>query len=312
MVNLRQVVLAAALALTFLGDAWGQSRQPPRPPQPSTQPAPTPAAPPDQRGTEQAPLSVKILPDPEAKEKDEQERKQRAAVEEKLLLETERIAEYVRWLSASALGLFFVALGLVALFGLQMRQARRGTEESANATKAAMESARAASAQAGIARDSFKAMQSSAERQSRAYVEVAIEKLDLNANAGTAEVVLRVRNVGQTPARDLACSSWVDLRPWPQPPNATFAGPADPNPPPKVILNPGQARHFKAAAKTALKKFELEEIAAGTPRRLYVFGSVTYRDVFKNDLVTEFCVALKAAPGEPFDVAYLPQHNNAT
>lgn len=314
MASVRLIVFATALALMFLGDAWGQAQRPaPRPPQPSTQPAPAPTAAPEQRGTDQSPLSVKVLPDPDAKEKEEQDRKQRAEVDAKLALETERIADYMRWLAAFALGLFFVALGQVALFGVQLRHMHRGTEEAANAAKVAMESARTATAQAAIARDSLKVMQNTAERQSRAYVEVEIEKLDLNAaNTGAAEVVLRVKNVGRTPARDLVCNSWIDLRPWPQPPNAVFAGPADPNPQSKAIVNPGQARHFKAATKAPLKTFELEEIAAGTPRRLYIFGSVTYRDVFRNDLVTEFCIAIKAAPGEPFEGAYSQQHNNAT
>lgn len=319
MVSARLIVFATALALTLLGDAWGQTRRPaPRTPaQPSAQSTPpaTPPAAPDQRGTDQSPLSVKILPDPDAgekEEKEEQDHQRRAQFEAKLALETERIAEYTRWLAAFALGLLFVALGQIALFGVQLRHLRRSAQDAADTTKAAAESARAATAQAGIARDSLKAMQNTAERQSRAYVEVEIEKLDLNAaNTGVAEVVLRVRNVGRTPARDLVCNSWVELRPWPQPPNAAFTGPADPNQS-KAIVNPGQARHFKTATKAPLKAFELEEIAAGTPRRLYVFGSVTYRDVFRNDLVTEFCVAIKAAPGLPFEGAYSPQHNNAT
>lgn len=58
--KLRCLVIALALLAAFASDSWGQSKRPPGSDASSKQN--TQSAAPDQRGTENMPLSVKILP----------------------------------------------------------------------------------------------------------------------------------------------------------------------------------------------------------------------------------------------------------
>src|SRR6266478_4838934 len=57
----RCLAIALALLAAFTSDSWGQSKQPP-PNKQTTQPPAT-----DQRGTDQVPLAVKVLPAQDAK-----------------------------------------------------------------------------------------------------------------------------------------------------------------------------------------------------------------------------------------------------
>src|SRR5258708_4720130 len=93
--------------LLLMGTALAQSSQPSTssnsPSKKAAQPTTT-----DQRGTDQSPLSVKILPGPQTKEqadKEERERREKASIDEKLAFETQRIADYTFYL-----GIFTLAL----------------------------------------------------------------------------------------------------------------------------------------------------------------------------------------------------------
>src|ERR1041384_1194960 len=85
-----QTICVAVILAALLGvDARSQN------PVPSDQ-APRPAAA-EQRGTDQVPLTVKVLPPPDAQEqadKAEHDRREKAIIDEKLAFETQRIADY--------------------------------------------------------------------------------------------------------------------------------------------------------------------------------------------------------------------------
>jgi hypothetical protein len=109
------------LALTFLAafafDSWGRSRQP------SGLTAPT-----DQRGTDQMPLAVKLVPAPGAEqqtERQENDAREKAETDRLLASETQRIAEATRWLAAFAAGLLAITLVQGCLFVWQLRVMRR-------------------------------------------------------------------------------------------------------------------------------------------------------------------------------------------
>src|SRR6266851_5118195 len=87
------LMITMALLVAFAPDSWGQSKQPPAQNKAAQPPAP------DQRGTEQAPLGVKVLSAQDAKDQAdkferERERQEKAKIDEKLASETQRIAEY--------------------------------------------------------------------------------------------------------------------------------------------------------------------------------------------------------------------------
>ena len=105
---------ALTILAAFASDSRGQSKQPLSQSKQSAQP---PA--PDQRGTEQVPLAVKILSATDAKEKadkEDRERQEKAKVDEKLAFETQLIVDYTDRLSLFTIFLFGVAVLQAGLF----------------------------------------------------------------------------------------------------------------------------------------------------------------------------------------------------
>lgn len=186
-----RVLLILAL-LCAASATYGQSKPDRKPP--SAQP---PAL--DQRGTDQMPLSVKIVPGNSSKEdgaKQEAERAEKSKVDEKVAFETQRVADYTWYLAGFSLLLVLVAIGQAALFIWQLRYMRRGMEDATTAARATRRSAIAAVAQAKVARDTL-------VKGQRPYVFVyGIERLmtrnDLRGLTPFVEYV--VANFGQTPA----------------------------------------------------------------------------------------------------------------
>jgi hypothetical protein len=133
----------AALAFCLGGYcAFAQSSQPTSSGQTPTNQGTAPRAP-EQRGTDEAPISVKILPADEAKDKadqDKRERAEKALVDKKAAFETQRIADYTLWLSALTGGLVVIAFGQAVLFWYQLRLIREGLADSKKAAEAAEES----------------------------------------------------------------------------------------------------------------------------------------------------------------------------
>jgi hypothetical protein len=105
-----------------------------QPPEQTTQPAAS-----DQRGTDQVPLTVKVMPAPDAKEqadKAEHAAKEKAVIDEKLAFETQRIADYTDRLTWFTIGLVFVAIIQASLFIwqlLELQDAGKATRKAADA-----------------------------------------------------------------------------------------------------------------------------------------------------------------------------------
>jgi hypothetical protein len=280
--GLRCLVIALAFLAAFASDSWGQSKQPSAQ---SKQPAQPPAA--DQRGTDQVPLTVKILPAQDTKEKadkEERERQEKAVIDEKLAFETQRIADYTDRLALFTIFIFCVAVSQAGLFVWQLLYMRKGMEEAAIAAKAAKESAETAKIQAGVARDTLQTMQDTAERQLRAYVGVSQFSIS-KVETGAPEAVVHIKNFGQTPAYNMQTwiHMWITRHPLriilPVAPESLLKSTA--------ILHPGcEVVHFMPK-EPAVKP---EHIASlGTPEgTIYVYGEITYRDAFKNPRTTKF------------------------
>jgi hypothetical protein len=126
MLKPRHAVLGLALLLAISGDSWGQTPPIQTPSTPSAQP---PAS--DQRGTDQMPLSIKILPSPNAEEKaekEERERTEKAETDKRLADQTQRLADesvrlanYTGWLALFTLFLFGGVCVQIGLFRSQLR-----------------------------------------------------------------------------------------------------------------------------------------------------------------------------------------------
>lgn len=136
-----RAILAGLIAILVIGNAGAQSkRRPTHTQQPIRGPSGNPAQPstPDQRGTDQIPLTVKVLPSEGTKdktEKEDRERAEQAGINKKLADETERLANetqtlgwYTGKLAIFTLLLFFAAVGQIWLFVWQLRLIRKGID----------------------------------------------------------------------------------------------------------------------------------------------------------------------------------------
>jgi hypothetical protein len=179
--------------LLLSGVAFAQSQQPP-----SAQPAQPPTA--DQRGTDQVPLTVKILPTPgtnEKADKEERERKEKAIIDEKLTFETQRIADYTDRLALFTVFLFCVAVMQAGLFVWQLLYMRKGVRDAEIAANAATEGNK-------INRENFVAMR-------RAWLSIEDVKLlpptKFTDDGFAFRVSATAKHHGETPAT----SVWIEF-----------------------------------------------------------------------------------------------------
>jgi hypothetical protein len=144
--------LVGSLVYLIAAGALAQSQRQPQQRPPSGQN--TQQAAPDQRGTDQIPFTVKILPAETAKkeaEKAEAEKAEKAAIDKRLAFDTQRLADYTWWLAnytwwleAFTALLFSVAIFQVAMFVWQLILIKRGTHDATVAANAALLSAQVA------------------------------------------------------------------------------------------------------------------------------------------------------------------------
>jgi hypothetical protein len=99
---------------------------------------------PDQRGTDDVPIVVKVQPESGAEKKardDEADRLQKAAIDRLMATETQRMADYTGALAYLTVGLFFAAIAQAGLFFWQLRYMRQSVRDAGMAAAAAMATA---------------------------------------------------------------------------------------------------------------------------------------------------------------------------
>ena len=182
---------------------------------------PTQPATPDQRGTDQVPFAVKVLPTPDAKEqadKAEHDRKEKAVIDEKIAFETQRIADYTDRLAWFTLMLFGIAVMQAGLFVWQLLLIKGGTKD----TRATAEAARTQA--------------TAAERQLRAYVFPKEPKIVGLFDQDGITMTCKLQNFGQTPAYGLVCTATSYIGPVAQ---GTVIVPGSIGPVSQLDLGPG-------------------------------------------------------------------------
>ena len=182
-----------ALFTAIATDSWTQSRKFSEPNNQAAQPAA-----PDQRGTEQIPLVVKVLPSQPSEEqtkKEDAEKHEKSEIDRKLAFETQRIADYTDRLALFTVFLFCVAVSQAGLFVWQLFYMRRGMDDAKLAAEAAKAAAEATKLQA-----------SAIISAQRPYVFLKVQengiKFNLNGTFeyGTERFKFELRNYGRTPA----------------------------------------------------------------------------------------------------------------
>jgi hypothetical protein len=197
-----RIVLAGLIAILVIGNAGAESKRHPTQQQIQSPIAnPTQPTAQDQRGTDQVPFTVKVIPSENAKDKADREERERwiqdekAAVDKRLADETQRLADetgnlaiYTRWLAGFTVLLFFAALVQIGLFVWQLRTIRASLGHTKTAANAALQSAKAAI---------------DAQRPwIKLDVNIASDLSD-DGNGARLQFDVTISNVGNSPATDI-------------------------------------------------------------------------------------------------------------
>jgi hypothetical protein len=136
--KLRSLVISLTLLAAFASDSWGQSKRPPSSSEAASKQN-TQTTTSDQRGTENMPLAVKILP---GEKTTADTAKEKYEAEEKPSLDR-ALSAYTGWLAIFTAALFFAAAIQVGLFLWQLRLIQAASKDTRDAADAAKLNAQA-------------------------------------------------------------------------------------------------------------------------------------------------------------------------
>jgi hypothetical protein len=234
----------------------------------------------DKRGTDEVPLTVKVLPAPDAQAKAEQEQRDRiekATAEAKKSLLDEGLVDWTRNLFIATIALAIFAAIQVALFWWQLRLIRDSAEDARKAADAAKESAEATKASVVLA-------EMTAKRQLRAYISCRARVDDLRETDEGFEVTMSVRNNGTTPAYSVQC--WGQLQSFGFDEGQAFSLAPNELSIPRFVIHPRERHAFNVG--TGLISSEVREDIRHGLRVLYLWGEIRYIDAFNDPHTTWF------------------------
>jgi hypothetical protein len=288
--------LGILLAIVFGVTTYGAAK----PPEPPSNPYYDQPAPPDLRGTQQQPLVIGKLPEDPA----------HAANERDLTTATKVLA------------LFTFALWIANIWLIV--ETKRASAAQAKATQDAIEQARLS---ANAMRDVAEATKNNAvlmsgmlSKQMRAYIAVNIGRGTAQRGESKFGSSPEIVNVGLTPAKRVSYRVKAAILDAALPRDHVFPDPEEAftN---DATLNSRQTFTIGAAVSDRFLPADVAEISAGAKRRLYVWGIITYDDVFGGHWETRFChnfIFFDTSDSETgktlhqFNGFYFPGHNDAT
>jgi hypothetical protein len=286
-------MIVVALLVAFAPDSRGQSKQPPAQNKQAVQP---PA--PDQRGTEEAPLAVKILPASDAEkqaEKQERDGKEKAETDRKLALETQRIADFTRLLAAFTAGLIAVAVAQAGLFLWQLRYMRRGMKDAENAARAANDAATAAKEQVEVAKAQIEVTKIGIFDLERAYLDAGPTEIVTSfvmdpppasgfyQQGDPMEVVIKIgmKNTGRTRAAiTRAYGEFSQMMLGEQPVYNPLIGTS-------YVTDLSMAANDKSDFPYSFTTRHIGD--------QFFFGFIEYKDIFKKTHTSRFCMRIMPA-----------------
>lgn len=274
------------------------------------------------RGTQANPLFVQVIPSKEAEEsaKVEDQYKQKKSVQDDKLTEATVILAWVTGILAAFTGGLFLIT--VCMAWDARKTSERQAKEVVRSLKTAEDAADAASQSAKASERTANILDTTAKADLRAYLSVTPDIIDGNCNIGST-----VKNIGKTPAYKITVESGaVDILPYPLPPENCFVKKIENI---KYTFSLVQSEHMRAMVNPC-RKFSEKEIDAaikGIDFRFYVYGVITYTDVFNKEHRIEYCRSVQggdslrkvlgkvpAMPNESISIAFeiTAQHNDAT
>lgn len=136
----------------------------------------------------------------------------------------------------------------------------------------------------------------SAQRQLRAYITVnpSFEFFDhQNSRRGDKfKFTAKIRNCGQTPAYEVSCGHSVSLLPYPLPKKYPLVADYDLDTS-VITLAPNQESTLFFEANKYYQPNEVRAMKLSENQRLFIYGKIIYKDIFKKKRFTSFCYLLE-------------------
>jgi hypothetical protein len=234
------------------------------------------SAEPDRRGTAQQPLVISKPVEDRNREWSEEAAHARN--------------ELIMMLATVLLTIFTGALWLINIW--LIKDARRvSTRQAQDTQRAIAEQTRSADAMQEVAtatRNNATLMSGMLTKQMRAYVQVNIGSATAQRGELKFASIPEIINVGLTPAKKVSYRVMADVLDSNLPANHVF-------PEPEQIfsndatLNARQTFKINAIVKNRFDAAEVAEVSKGLQKRLFVWGTITYDDVFEGHWETKFC-----------------------
>ncbi len=198
----------------------------------------------------------------------------------------------LKWTAATGVAAWFYTILTAALLSAGIYSAIESTEAVHQASRAADEAKRgadAASSQSATAQDTEK-------RQLRAYVGLIPPPDNQVSNnftpPATPLIRLTPKNFGVTPAYEAIHKTGMQVGYYPLAKNFEYPIQELATPPNPITIYPGafDLAGIQVESLRALTQDEIASIQDGKTKRLYVWGTLTYKDVFREPHYTNFCL----------------------
>jgi hypothetical protein len=268
---------------------------------------PQQAAPTDQRGTQESPVVVKVLPNLKTPEEVDQETKDRntKAANDGNVVE----------LTAVLAGVAILQLFVYSYQAYKLRQTVQASGEQSEAMERHVgEAARSATAMETIANK----IEDGNKMIMRAYVTVAIgaavfqERNRVGQNDLKFEGKMQVLNTGNTPARKVRIRKQAAIVPIPIPDGFNFSIPEEPEAVAYAALGAHQSYVISAIVPDFVADAEVAGIKDATGNKvLCAWGTITYEDIFGETHITKFGQQLLWYPNGTVYGFYIGGQNEA-
>jgi hypothetical protein len=302
--------IIAFVALWGAGVAVAQSNRPsPGPgganqqPKPIAQPAQQQSAA-DQRGTDDAPLIVRVVPAPKTEQEaaqDQAKRDDESAANWWMVRLTGIIAiigliqAFVFWVQAGRLKgtitkMDEIATGQTNDMQDSIAQAGRAAVAMENVARSMAENVENLKITVGINREIADRQRLVTELQSRAYLSIQFYGM-VPQNAATGirfEPRINLVNLGNTPAYDVVSRTAADVLPTPLPEDFAFPLPAVVPTRSVSTIAPRLNKILSAVVPKIYPDVEVEQLKGGVGQRIHIWGEVFYKDAFGIDRYVRF------------------------
>ena len=166
---------------------------------------------------------------------------------------------------------------------------------------------------AQAATDSVAALKDRTAKQMRAYVAVIIGNgVYQERREGMGDLKFQakpeIKNTGHTPAKNLRIQIKAAILPVPLPND--FGFPLSPRTEGAAMLGAQQTAMLSAVVDEFVPDEEVAAIKEGAARALYVWGLITYDDIFGESHSTKFCQWLTWLPNRTVFGYYIPGYND--